>query len=255
MNWDLEPEPPTIRVGACQLGLTLIALSLAVLCVANTIFLAEVFGFARLEAGVRESSFWRWGVGAFIPWCSVLGSLLLWGGRTTGPWRVFAGALLVMNGTDAAIWTIENAEALGLSGLPFRADWLLDLVVLAFGWCELYLTIRLACEVDHEIGTGHAWQALPSAQSQLTIGLALWVLLALTQTHWDWPPRPVPGPTVVLLRLVSAFLGTIFAFQATVVCLAVSRRCGAAIQARRRHEEGADLLKSRSETEADDLFR
>ncbi len=95
----------------------------------------------------------------------------------------------------------------------------------------------------------------------MTIGVLLWALLLFGQTRWSWPlaPRlPQQGRPVnlelLLLHLISYLFQTILAFQVTLLCLSVSRRCKQFMNEREAQLDQQDLLKSRSETEGDDIF-
>lgn len=256
MDFQFEPdEESRPRHGLGRVGFGLIALALGLLCVVEVSLLAYLFGAQHQVQALHDHPAWLWLVDAPITWGSLVGSYLLWALWNQPSWRRRAGLLLIMNAIDAGMWTVVHAEELGLGPEPRELSWTFFLMASGLGWCELLLAASLAAEIAAQLGNSEAVDSGRNAYSVAIIGLILWAITALSQTDWGaWPLRLRPTAEYPILLLLMTVLLILLTFLVTVLCLTAARLSGRYLREQARREVDDELLKSRSETEADDLF-
>lgn len=243
------------RYRLCRAGFALIALALALLCVAKISLLAMLFGARREMQVLHDHPAWFWLVDAPITWGSLLGSYLLWGRWSEPSWQRKAGLLVLMNGLDAVMWSIDHAERFGLQVTNLDLGWTFFVVANALGWFELILASSLASSVAFHLGARESAEAGNASYTIGLIGAIVWGVLMITQTNWQtWPPGPDPSAEFLILLLVSTVLAILLTFQVTVQSLTASRLCAAHLRTLSALESGDDLLRSRSETDGEKLL-
>lgn len=250
--WELEDQRPRYRL--CKVAFGAIALSLGLLCFDAGLNLVLSFQRPPQLQALRESNAWEWLVGAPITWLSVLGTLLLVGRWREAAWTRRAGLLLVLNGLDALTWTYEHAPAFGFEVAPLPHGWLRHEITGAFGWVELALCAGLAADVAAHLGRAQAVDAGRTARAFAVIGLIVWGLGFMARTHWGrWPLVPLPFLTLetFLLLVASNLLLCATTFQVTVLCALAARECAQMVKELDHHASGAELLRSRSESEGE----
>lgn len=237
---DTEPFEWRSRYRLCQAGFSLLALGLALLCLAEAVQLLDIFGVAPEIARAQSAPAWFWVVEAPIPWTTFLGSLLLIGRWKEPFWQGRAVLLTAMNGFDAYSWTLANADRLGLGvgGGMGRYGWLVHITTMGLSWFELLITASLAAAVCAHLGMQHVHRRFLPAQMICTVGASLWLIYSMTQTNWTvWPPMRTPAnPAGVLLILASIALRTLACFQIALLGWTASRECRRYLAAWDRHE-------------------
>jgi hypothetical protein len=163
---------------------------------------------------------------------------------------------VLLNTVDAVMWTISRGERLGLGteAVADRYAWLFFLTGVCLGYVELLLTAGLARDTIQELNGGRETQGVGVVQTLSLVGLIVWSMLALTQTDWScWPPATWFGPEFPMLWLFTTAIVSILCFLVTALCLTAARQLRQTRRLAETSEAGIDLLRSRSETEGDEI--
>jgi hypothetical protein len=262
---DLEREELRHRYRLCRVGFGLIALGLGLLFVDCGLHLALLLGGGGVHGivGVLKSQWWVWLVGAPITWATVVGAYLLWGRSADPVWQRRAGLLVIMNGIDLLSWILQHSDDLGLHLGPLGNDWLRYQLSTGLGWAEFLLFATMAIDMLSQLGKDPATEINTGARSMATIGLVFWAIVFVAQTDWGkglpLQPRPIPQQmgrdTWILIMFGSTLLTTLTSFQVAVLCGSAFLGCGRALQVMNHDDLAEDLLRSRSETFAEDPDR
>ena len=252
--FDREVEPPLPRYRVCRAGFAMVSVGLSLLALSAAVTLARMFvPSPDLERMVADP-LWRWVVGAPITWLTLIGSYLLWAGWTDQVWRRKAGLLLLMNSIDAVQWTLDHAEDLGLRVGAVGHPWLRYQAGSLFNWVEFALAARLAFALTERLGGGDA-ALRHKARMFCLAGMTLWAFGFLRLTDWlhPWPLIPrgrrLGGPIGLLMLLGMETLTLLALLNIIPLCVSACRACSrAAAEGPGEEEQGADLLRSRSET-------
>lgn len=244
------------RAWLCRFGLHFTAIALGLLCLSDFMVLVSIVPEARaIVRKLLALPFWDQGVHAAIPITGFLGAFFLWGRWEDSGWRKAAGLLLALDGFDALSWLVLDTELFGR--IEFAHQWLHSIATEGFGWIELALTAWLAHEIASRLGVASATitRLAQAARGQSGIGLGLWLLFALVATDWTWPLQQGPLDLIgYLVFLCTRLVQATVTFQVTVLCLTVAWECRRLLREESFGHEGHELLRSRSETEGDDIF-
>jgi hypothetical protein len=249
---DLEFDDPKPRYRLCQLGFGLIALALALLSVDLVCVLAMTFAPMQGLKALLDNPAWTWLVSTPITWASLIGSYFLWGRWNEPSWQRRAGLLVLLNASDAVFWALNHAQELGLAEKAFPYSWIRAQITMGFGWVELLLIAGLATDVSLHLGKADASDGGRSARSLSLVGMGIWLFLFAVESTWLRMPFRF-RLQMFLLHLGSLVLLTTASFQVTVLCAIASRQCKRFVAELNLREWDHDLLRSRSETERDDL--
>jgi hypothetical protein len=255
MDW--EPHDPQRPYRACRRGFALLAIGLGLLCLTDLASLAFAFGLFPAYGHLRDLQLWTWAVDFPITATTLLGALTLLQCWPVASWNRRVALLAFMNGIDFVTWVLTRSEEIGVTiapGVEAHA-WLIQLMTLGLGWFELMLAASLAADVSAHLWNTSAGAAGRGVQVTALIGAVLWAVIVVTRTDWEvWPIAPAPrGPDLALLLLLQTLLQGIAAFQLTALCLHASRQCSEHIQQWEQRETLHDPLRSRSETEGDEI--
>jgi hypothetical protein len=254
MEWELHDPRRPYRV--CRRGFALMALGLGLLCLSNVASLGFTFGMFPAYGHLRGLRAWTWGIDFPITAATFLGSLMLLRCWPVPSWNRRAGMLALMNAVDLGTWFLTRSDELGLglaSGI-LAHGWLIQLATLGLGWFELMLGASLAADVSAHLWNTHAGAAGRGAQVTSLVGAVLWAVLVVTRTDWDrWPIVPRRDAEWALLMLLQTLLQALATFQLTALCLYASRQCHHYVREWDRRDTSHELLKSRSESEGDEI--
>lgn len=255
MEWE-QPDPSRpYRV--CRRGFALLGLGLGLLWLSDVASLAFSFGLFPAYGHLRGTRLWTWGVDFPITATTLLGSLTLLGCWPLASWNRRVGLLVLMNTVDFVTWLLTRSEEIGVVLVPGIGDhaWLILLLTLGLGWFELMLGASLAADVSAHLWNTSAGAAGRGVQVSALMGAVLWAVIVVVRTDWEvWPITPVPRrPDLALLMLLQTLLQAIATFQLTALCLHASRQCSEHVQRLEQRETSHDLLRSRSETEGDEI--
>ncbi len=256
MDWE-QPDPSRPYRG-CRRGFALLGLGLGLLWLTDVAAIAFLFGLFPAYGHLRGLPVWTWGVDFPITATTLLGSMMLLGCWPLASWNRRVGLLVLMNSVDLATWLLTRAEATGLHLVPGidKHAWLIHLLTLGLGWFELMLGASLAADVSGHLWNTHAGAAGRGVQVTALMGALLWAVIVVMRTNWGvWPITPAPrGPDLALLMLLQTLLQAVATFQLTALCLHASRQCSEHLrQWETREETSHALLRSRSETEGDEI--
>jgi hypothetical protein len=257
---DLEREEQRHRYRLCRAGFGLIALGLILLGVDGALNLAlMVTPHHNVLLSLLTNPWWGWLVGAPITWTTVIGSYLLWGRSTDPAWQRRAGLLVMMNGIDLMVWTLYHGDELGLQIGKVGHDWLFLQVTRGLGWAEFLLFTSLAVDMLTQLRKKPSPETGLAARSLATIGLVMWAILFVAQTNWakGWPlvPQKIPGEMGILIYFATCLLTTIASIQVAALTGSAFVECGRALAEMNQEDMSDDLLRSRSETSADNPDR
>jgi hypothetical protein len=241
------------RYRLCQLGFALSGLALGLLSLATATRLAILLMGNLQLLWLFDNPVWDWGVNAPITLGSFLGSYLLWGRWREAAWQRRAGLLVLMNGIDVLFWAkdalLNYSDLLPGQNAPVSPHaWLQWMVMMGIGWSELILYAGLAADVSSQLGNAESRNTGRASQTLCTIGIALLMMVCLTQTDWDhWPlaPRRLTA-AALMMRLGESFLLALAAFQITILCMSAARQCRRYVR-ELSHDDGHELLASRSD--------
>ena len=254
-NQEILEERP--RYVLCRIAFILVGIGLGIYCFDIA---AQVTLYLTRDAGILKalrSQWWKWGVGAPITWCTVLGALLLWGRWRDASWQRRAGILLLLNLIDVVTWTVSHGGELGLKIGDFsRYAFLRGEVSQLIGWAEFFLFANLAGEVADHLAADRDLVRLGRAMGPLcAIGATFSFLefLAMSDKKAGWPPQQgIFNEEVRLLILMNLVLSFAATAQAVLLNLLAARKCGEHLANLKRVEVGEDLLKPRSRLDDDD---
>jgi hypothetical protein len=128
------------------------------------------------------------------------------------------------------------------------------------GWAELAVFASLATDVLIHLERPGAPAAGQSARIFIAAGAAVLALSFLLQTDWDrnrlWPlaVKRIMTPSIYLMTLVASFLLTVASLQVTALSFEASRFCRRLLADWWQADQHHDLLRSRSESESDDVW-
>jgi hypothetical protein len=256
---DFEREEDRHRYRLCRAGFALIALGLGLLFVDSALSVAFLLTFERGILELLKNPLWNWLVGGPITWGTVIGAYLLWGRSTDPTWQRRAGLLVIMNGLDLINWTLEHNDALGLRLGPLGHDWLRHQVSSGMGWAEFLLFGSIAVDMLARLQKTSSPETGMAARSLAKIGLVFWAIAFVAQTNWEkgWPldHKPIPPSVGILISFGSVLLTAVTSFLVAALCASASRECGRALTQMKQEDLSTDLLRSRSETSADEPDR
>jgi hypothetical protein len=256
---DFEREEQRGRYRLCRVGFGLIALGLGLLLVNSALWLAFLLTSAHDILTLLKNPLWDWVVGAPITWTTLIGSYLLWGRSTDPSWQRRAALLVIMNGIDMINWAVRHGDALGLRLGPVGHDWLRSQVSEGLGWAEFLLFTSMAVDMLEQLGKNPSAETGAAARSLSTIGLVFWAIVFMTATDWTsgWPleHRQMGQDKWILILFGTSLLTTITSLQVAVLCGSAFLHCGRVLAEMNQEDLAEDLLRSRSETFADDPDR
>jgi hypothetical protein len=256
---EFEREEQRHRYRLCRVGFGLIAVGLWLLCINSALFLAFLGTLDRDILNLLHHPWWDWGVGAPITFTTLIGSYLLWGRSSDPVWVRRAALLVIMNFIDLVMWGAEHSEALGLRLGPIGHDWLRFQVGKGLSWAEFILFASMAADMSRQIGKNPSPEKEMAARSLATVGLVFWAIVFVAQTSWEvsWPLQPKLVPQEIsrevwhLTLFGTCLLTTVTTFQVAALNTAAFLQCGRAVNQMNQEDLAEDLLKSRSESFAD----
>lgn len=245
MESEHEPIAPRYRI--CNVGFWISGLALALLGLSGALTLwGNLTGAQGLLLAMQQPWF-TWGVELPITAGALLGSYLLWGRWSDANWQRRAGLLVAMNLFDAISWGFYQASEMGAAVAVANHHWLVDNLVMLFGWVEFFLFADLAAEVASHLKIRTAHDAGQTARRFCTFGFTVSLIFFVTQTRWDagWPliQGPWPNLPALLMWLGVAFLRVLAALQVATLCFLAGMACR---RTARELSQEAELASSRS---------
>ena len=195
MDFDVQQPTDAQRYGICSAGFWIAGIALGLLGLSGALLLWVVFTADQALLLAMQQPGWTWAVDLPITAGALLGSLLLVGRWPDRNWQWRAGVLAAMNGFDAITWALTHHDLLGFEADLGRYGWLVENLVMLFGWAEFLLfatwrprspstSARLrpsASIAGRSASRSPAWRSRPDLRHPDPMGRRL-------------APRPRPGP-------------------------------------------------------------
>jgi hypothetical protein len=224
-----------VRYRLCRTGFAFASVACGVLAFDSA---ANVIGLVRLQQGPDlgfRTGEYMWLASSAVAWSAMIGSLFLVNRWSEPAWRRRTRGLIIAALLGTVLWGIRFADRLGFVDGESPHAYTAMHLSLGVRWLWLALLVGLAGDVAEHLGRADARATRALAHSLIMAGIAVWILLVLTETSAHagmrigrFPPRLFFSlwlETIGLsaIRCAASFLATLLALLAARECSVLLR--------------------------------